>query len=112
MSRKTYYNSGTHMMRSYARQYKDREDNTARIKESVDNIVPRNYAAMALALTRLHGFTQEQILEILEETQDYYNRALTEDDFDILALCSEETGLDMYGEVHAKKHRIQGDLKI
>ena len=111
MSRKTYYNSGAHMLRAYARQYKDREDNTARIAENVDNIVPRNYAAIALALHRLHGFSQDQILEVLEETQEYHNMALFEG-FDILAACSEETGLDMVGEVHAKKHRIAGDLRI
>ena len=52
-------------MRSHARQYKDREDNTARIATAVDNIVPRNYAAFALVLSRHFGFTQEQIADIV-----------------------------------------------
>lgn len=111
MAKKAYYNSGASLMRSHARQYKDREDNTARIATAVDNMIPRNYAAIAIALHRLHGFDQDQILEVLAETQDYYNRALFED-FDILAVCSEEVGLDMYGEIKAKKHKIRGDLSI
>ena len=59
MSKKVYYNNGASLMRSYARQYKDKEDNTARIASAVDNIVPRNYAAFALVLSRHYGFTQE-----------------------------------------------------
>ena len=61
---------------SHARQYKDREDNTARIATAVDNIVPRNYAAFALVLSRHFGFTQEQIADIITWTQELYNESL------------------------------------
>lgn len=111
MSRKTYYNSGVSMMRSYARQYKDTEDNTARIRTAVDNIVPRNYAAFALVLHRHFGFNQDQITEIIAMTQEMYNESLFEG-FDIFGACSDEVGIDMYGEIHAKKHRVKGDLRI
>lgn len=98
-------------MRSHARQYKDREDNTARIATAVDNIVPRNYAAFALVLHRHFGFTQEQIADIITWTQELYNESLFED-LDIFKQCSDEVGIDMYGEIHAKKHRVIGDLRI
>ena len=111
MSHKTYYNSGKALMRSYARQYKDREDNTARIAEAVDNIVPRNYAAFALVLHRKFGFNQDKIANIIAWTQDLYNESLFEG-FDIFKECSDEVGIDMYGEIHAKKHRVVGDMNI
>ena len=111
MSRKTYYNSGRSLMRSHARQYKDAEDNTAKIATAVDNIVPRNYAAFALVLSRHFGFTQEQIADIITWTQELYNESLFED-LDIFQQCSDEVGIDMYGEIHAKKHRVIGDLRI
>jgi hypothetical protein len=31
---------------------------------------------------------------------------------DIFAECSDEVGIDMVGEIHAKKHRVVGDLRI
>lgn len=34
------------------------------------------------------------------------------EDLDIFKECSEEVGIDMYGEIHAKKHRVIGDLRI
>ena len=111
MSHKTYYNSGRSLMRSYARQYKDREDNTARIAEAVDNIVPRNYAAFALVLHRKFGFDQDKITNIIAWTQELYNESLFEGT-DIFKACSDEVGIDMVGEIHAKKHRVVGDLKI
>ena len=98
-------------MKSYARQYKDREDNTARIAEAVDNIVPRNYAAFALILHRRYGFDQDKITDIIALTQELYNESLFED-IDIFQQCSDEVGIDMVGEIHAKKHRVVGDLKI
>ena len=111
MSRKTYYQSGKQMLRSYARQYKDQEDNTAMIKTAVDNIVPRNYAAFALVLHRHYGFDQDQITNIIAWTQELYNESLFEG-IDIFAECSDEVGIDMIGEIHAKKHRVVGDLRI
>lgn len=111
MSRKTFYNSGTHMMRSYARQFKDSEDRTARTAEAVDNIIPRNYAAFALVLHRHFGFTQDQLADVIAYTQDLYNRSIC-DGSDIFSECSDECGIDMVGEIHAKKHRIVGDLRI
>lgn len=111
MSKKTYYNSGSSLMRSYARQYKDREDNTAAIKTAVDNIMPRNYAAFALVLHRHYGFDQDQISDIIAYTQELYNQSLFAGD-DIFEECSDEVGIDMYGEIHAKKHRVVGGLRI
>lgn len=111
MSRKVYYNSGSHMMRAKARQFKSSEDDSARVKEQVDNIVPRNYAAFALILSRDFGFTQDQLTDLIIKTQELYNDSLF-DGFDILKACSDETGLDMYGEVHAKRTRVVGDLYI
>ena len=111
MSKKTYYNSGRSLMRSIARQYKDREDNTAAIKTAVDNIMPRNYAAFALVLHRHYGFDQDQISDIIAYTQELYNQSLF-DDTDIFKECSDEVGIDMYGEIHAKKHRVVGALRI
>lgn len=111
MSKKVYYNNGASLMRSYARQYKDKEDNTARIATAVDNIVPRNYAAFALVLSRHYGFTQDQIADIIAYTQELYNESLFED-LDIFKACSDEVGIDMYGEIHAKKHRVVGGLRI
>lgn len=111
MSRKTYYQTGRQIMRSHARQYKDLEDNTAKIATAVDNIVPRNYAAFALVLHRHYGFDQDQIADIITYTQDLYNQSLFED-FDIFSECSDEVGIDMYGEIHAKKHRVVGDIRI
>ena len=111
MSRKTYYNSGRSIMRSHARQYKDSEDNTARIADAVDNIVPRNYAAFALVLHREYGFDQDKITDIIASTQELYNDSLFQG-FDIFQVCSDEVGIDMYGEIHAKRHRVRGDLQI
>ena len=111
MSRKTYYNSGRSLMRSIARQYKDKEDNTAAIAESVDNIIPRNYAAFALVLHRQFGFDQDQISDIIAYTQELYNQSLFEGT-DIFKECSDEVGIDMYGEIHARKHRVVGDMRI
>ena len=111
MSRKTYYQSGRQMLRSYARQYKDKEDNTAKIAEAVDNMIPRNYAAFALILHRRYGFGQDEITDIIAWTQELYNESLFEG-IDIFAECSDEVGIDMVGEIHAKKHRVVGDLRI
>jgi len=111
MSHKTYYNSGRSLMRSYARQYKDKEDNTARIAEAVDNMIPRNYAAFALVLHRRYGFDQDKITDIIALTQELYNESLFEG-LNIFKQCSDEVGIDMVGEIHAKKHRVVGDLKI
>lgn len=111
MSHKTYYNSGASMMRSFARQYKDKEDNTAKIAEAVDNMIPRNYAAFALILHRRYGFDQDKITDIIAWTQELYNESLFEG-IDIFAECSDEVGIDMVGEIHAKKHRVVGDLRI
>ena len=111
MSRKTYYQTGRQIMRSHARQYKDLEDNTAKIADAVDNIVPRNYAAFMLVLHRHFGFTQEQLEEVLGYTQELYNESYV-NDLSIFDECSEETGLDIRGEIYAKKHRIMGDLRI
>lgn len=111
MSRKVYYNSGSHMMRAQARQYKSSEDDSARIKEQVDNIIPKNYAAFALILSRDFGFDQDQLTELIIKTQELYSDALFYG-IDILKQCSEETGIDMYGEVHAKRTRVVGDLYI
>ena len=111
MSYRTYYNSGKSLMRSYARQYKDKEDNTAKNAEAVDNIVPRNYAAFALVLHRNYGFGQDQIANIIALTQELYNESLFED-LDIFKACSDEVGIDMVGEIHAKKHRVVGDIRI
>lgn len=111
MSHKTYYNSGASMMRSFARQYKDKEDNTAKIAEAVDNMIPRNYAAFALILHRRYGFDQDKITDIIALTQELYNKSLFEG-LDIFQQCSDEVGIDMVGEIHAKKHRVVGDLRI
>jgi len=111
MSKKAYYKSGASMMRSFARQYKDKEDNTARIATAVDNIVPRNYAAFALVLHRHFGFDQDQITNIIAWTQELYNESLF-GETDIFAECSDEVGIDMVGEIHAKKHRVVGDMTI
>jgi hypothetical protein len=111
MSRKTYYQTGRQVMRSHARQYKDLEDNTAKIADAVDNIVPRNYAAFALILHRHFGFDQDKIANIIAWTQELYNESLFED-LDIFKECSDEVGIDMIGEIHAKKHRVVGDLRI
>ena len=111
MSKKTYYNSGSSLMRSYARQYKDREDNTAAIKVAVDNIIPRNYAAFALVLHREYGFSQDDIVNIISATQELYNDSFFNNK-DLFQECSDEVGIDMYGEVHAKRHRVVGDLRI
>lgn len=111
MSRKTYYQTGRQIMRSHARQYKDLEDNTAKIATAVDNIVPRNYAAFALVLHRHFGFDQDKIADIIAWTQELYNESLFED-LDIFKECSDEVGIDMIGEIHAKKHRVVGDLRI
>lgn len=111
MSKKVYYNNGASLMRSYARQYKDREDNMARVSEGVDNMIPRNYAAFALVLSREYGFDQDKLTDIIVKTQELYNDSFF-DGFDILKVCSEETGIDMYGEVHAKRYHVKGDLYI
>ena len=111
MSHKTYYNSGASVMRSFARQYKDKEDNTAKIAEAVDNMIPRNYAAFALILHRRYGFDQDKITDIIALTQELYNKSLFEG-LDIFQQCSDEVGIDMVGEIHAKKHRVVGDLRI
>lgn len=111
MSHKTYYNSGASMMRSFARQYKDKEDNTAKIAEAVDNMIPRNYAAFALILHRRYGFDQDKITDIIALTHELYNKSLFEG-LDIFQQCSDEVGIDMVGEIHAKKHRVVGDLRI
>ena len=111
MSHKTYYNSGASLMRSRARQFKTEEDNTARVAEAVDNMIPRNYAAFALVLHRRYGFDQDKITDIIALTQELYNESLFEG-LDIFKQCSDEVGIDMVGEIHAKKHRVVGDLKI
>ena len=111
MSRKAYYNTGASLMRSHARQYKDAEDRVAETKEYVDNVIPRNYAAFMLVLHRHFGFTQEQLEEVLGYTQELYNESYV-NGLSIFDECSEETGLDIRGEIYAKKHRIVGDLRI
>ena len=73
--------------------------------------MPRNYAAFALVLSRHFGFTQEQIADIITWTQELYNESLFEDLY-IFKQCSNVVGIDMYGEIHAKKHRVIGDLRI
>lgn len=111
MGKKTYYNSGAHMMRAQARQYKSSEDDSARVKEQVDKMFPRNYAAFALILSRHYGFTQDQLADVIVKTQELYNDSYFQG-LDILQMCSDETGLDMYGEIHAKRTRVVGDLYI
>ena len=111
MSRKTYYQTGRQIMRSHARQYKDAEDRVAETREYVDNVIPRNYAAFMLVLYRHFGFSQEQLEEVLVRTQELYNDSL-DNDLTIFDECSEETGLDIRGEIYAKRHRFVGDLRI
>ena len=58
MSRKTYYQTGRQIMRSHARQYKDLEDNTAKIADACLMILTFSKSAvMRSALTWLVRFT-------------------------------------------------------
>ena len=111
MARKSYYNTGASLMRSHARQFKVAEDRVAETREHVDNVIPRNYAAIMLVLHRYYGFEQEQLEEVLGYVQALYNESFLNGET-IFNECSEETGIDIRGEIYAKKHRIVGDLRI
>lgn len=82
-----------------------------RYQRMIKEMVPKIYAAFALALHRQHGFGYTRILRILVETQELWI-AQARGEYDIIKLCEEETGLNMISETTAKEHGIKGDAEI
>lgn len=77
----------------------------------VREMVPKIYAGFALTLHRQYGFDFDQIVNALAETQELWQSDGT--GFDILKICSEETGINFMSKVTATALGIEkGDAEV
>lgn len=97
--------------RRYIEQEKRIKRLEQRFKEKVEDMAPMIYSAFCISLHRRHKFGYEAILEILEDSQKYW-QAAAYGDFDIIKTCSEETGIEMISYVTAEAENIEGDAVI
>lgn len=82
-----------------------------RYRRNMKEMVPKIYAAFALALRHQYGYGQKRILRVLAETQEMWIGQMR-GEYDIIGRCYDETGLSMITEVTAKELGIKGDRKI
>ena len=75
---------------------------TAHIRE----MVPKIYAGFVLVLWRKYHMTFEQIVDILRDEQDLWQRDGV-NGFDIVRTCAEETGINLLSKVTADAAGIE-----
>lgn len=76
-----------------------------RYRRQITEMVPVIYAAFAVALHRHYGFGAVRTGRILAETQEIWR---SNSPLEILAMCRNETGIDMVSETTAKEKGIEG----
>ena len=81
-------------------------DQERRYRRMIHEIIPKVYAAFSIALHREYGFGYERILRVLRETQKYWDESEA-GEMDILAVCSEELGIDLISHQTAKEQGIK-----
>lgn len=71
-----------------------------KVQEHFENetrmLVPEIYACFGIVLSR-HGYTQDEIEMLFNDTQTVWNESL-ETDKKVQQICLEETGIDVEGE--------------
>jgi hypothetical protein len=70
-------------------------------------MVPKIYAAFAVALHRNYGFGFTRILRVLADTQDLWNKHVN-NEIDIIKVCSDETGINMITTITAEEQGVKG----
>lgn len=65
----------------------------AATKELTEFVMNSFYSSAAIALKRIHGFGEDEILDVLDEMQRVMTEEITS--YDLIARCKEETGLDI-----------------
>lgn len=87
------------------RRYVEQEK---RFRRKITELAPTIYAAFCIALSRLHGFDFDQILELLQETQTLWHQAAI-GEIDIIQQCSDETDIDLMSYLRAKEEGVEGE---
>ena len=66
-------------------------------QDETNDLVPKVYAALALALHREEGFGYSRIRRVFAESQKIWQDSL-DDERNMIRICKDETGIDvMYG---------------
>ena len=78
-----------------------------RYRRNLAEMVPKIYAAFAVALHRNYGFGFTRILRVLADTQDLWNKHVS-NEIDIIKVCSDETGINMITTITAEEQGVKG----
>lgn len=68
-------------------------------RNEVNDLTPKIYAAIALALHRTEGFGYSRINRVFSESQAIWQDSIT-DDRNMLQICLDETGIDVQAKVN------------
>ena len=71
------------------------------LRKNIRDTTPSVYAGVALALHRKHGWGFKRINDLFAESQCIWNECV-ENDFNMLDMCFEETGVDVQMKVEEK----------
>ncbi len=75
--------------------------NMKRVQREINNILPNVYAGIALALHRKHGWGYKRINDLFIESEKLWYEA-TDNNINMVALCLEETGIEVQGVKNGK----------
>ena len=70
--------------------------------KQIDQITPKVYAALALALHREYGWGYTRIARAFATSQDIWDES-NERDIDMIKMCEEETGITLMNKKAAEK---------
>lgn len=69
-----------------------------RLAKEINDITPKVYAGLALALHRKHGWGYKRINDLFLESQNIWNECV-QSGVDMLKMCEDETGIEVTGRV-------------
>ena len=70
--------------------------------KQINQITPKVYAALAIALHREYGWGYTRILRTFTASQDIWDES-NERDIDMIKMCEEETGITLMDKKTAEK---------
>ena len=70
--------------------------------KQINQITPKVYAALAIALHREYGWGYTRILRTFTASQDIWDES-NERDIDMIEMCEEETGITLMDKKTAEK---------
>ena len=70
--------------------------------KQINQITPKVYAALAIALHREYGWGYTRILRTFTASQDIWDES-NERDIDMIKMCEEETGITLMNKKAAEK---------